>query len=113
MNGKVGGGWGWEKGKREEREGARDGRRKEGGREGRKEGATGGEREKRTEGRKEGRREGQGKEVVKLKFLYLVRRLALLNTAHPCEVEGVVYVDESHGISGSFESIDLLMWVSN
>ena len=87
--------------------------RKEGGREGRKEGATGGERERGTEGRKEGRREGQGKGVVKLKFLYLVRRLALLNTAHPCEVEGVVCVDKSHGISGSFESIDLLMWVSN
>ena len=37
----------------------------------------------------------------------------MLNIAYSCEVEGVVCVDESHGISGSFESIDLLVWVSN
>ena len=57
MNGRVGGGWGWEKGKREEREGVRDGRKERGRKRGKEGGSDGwreGERDRRKKGGKEG-----------------------------------------------------------
>ena len=58
--------------------------------------------------------EGRKKKVVRLNCpvegsMYC----SMCNSAHPCEMEGVVCVDESHSVSGSFEPIDLLVWVSN
>jgi len=66
------------------------------------------EKKLRVEGRERKRENKKGSKIKLSCWKY-----STYNRAHPCEVEGVVSVDESHGISGSSESVDLLVWISN